>query len=1419
MYKDDLLPGNYNNVKILKKKTARRIRLIRVGGGLYMPEKNLHIDSLELRKQYEKLRESAAKDSLTGLLNRGTAEKYIKRHIMTMKPGEACAMLIVDLDNFKQVNDKLGHRMGDEVLKQTGKILSGIFRATDIIGRLGGDEFVIFLRGNITDMLLLKKGGSICENVQIYMDDESGILVTASVGICMSKNPERNFDNMYHIADEALYDSKRNGKNRFCIKMDNSEYVFEEPLTPLTKAVKLTKIMEYVDSGVILLDCNNPEKSLYVSPNMKKMVGADSKYASSLVIKGLIHRDDHLIFDRMVKKANEGEELNQSLRIRNNNGKFVWCRVRMTKIEYDTDSNALMMAVTDISELKESEQSLKEDNERLRSAVEQSGRTIWEVNISSEKIIIYDYKSGDDNKEKHWIDFPEGLLENGYVHSDSTVALRTFANDLYNGKASGYGNFLVMYIRSGNYGWATFSYRTVFDANGKAVRAVGTIERLGDGEQSSQPRIDNSQMIPKALLSYMVVNLKIDLTKSRVDEAWVEGKNLKGATGWKTYEDILERARDNIFNKEDLEGFYSIFSRDALLKAYEKHELWKVKEYRRISVSGEVMRVMFVGKLSRDKVTGDIIMYVFLRNIDKKYQWELKLNKTASRDKRTGIYDRDAVKAMTEYHMKKDKPFGVALIHIAGLSRMFFNDQEMLNDYRFYMATAFRVALEPTCIIGQFDKENIIAFFPDVVSEEHMHTTLQEAFRCIRKILLDTMEMDELRFLAGAVFEQKAESEYESLLNVAIRLCDRWWNAAGDKVAFPEKSEDWRWRELKKVSESDRMCTLLNESNRPLRENEKDIIIKCITAMLMSDTLEYSMQIVLESLGEFYKADRTYVLRLVENGSIVNMPCEWTAAEKHSIRDVLSGQPVKRLPLLQRCMDEKAPIFLSRKVPADVLGQSPWHFTILPMSEGGHVTSFICVENAKKNHTEIALVSSLLPYILRERQRYHKAPRFSASFRKQPLGVYEDLPNLKAYLSVIHGYNSERYISMGAVCVDIPNFAGLNSSYGFEYGTKLLWYIANTLENIFGSNNLFRTWDSEFTVLCGDVIQPIFAERCKRLRKALDSRYRGKIRAGYTWSSGVFSGKELVEEAKELMQANLDAGKTNNMYKAMQKIARMEVADAMIADRNFVVFVQPKINMHTGELLGGEALVRGVTEKGSLVPPMQFIEEFEASGDIRALDLFVLDKTMSLISKWKEQGMEPPPISVNFSRVTLFDPTVVASVLAIQSRYPEVDPSYVEIEITETSGNISPDTLRERLEMFSQFGVKFAMDDFGSQYSNLSIFVNVKFDTVKLDRSLVADIVANNMSREMVRNILKLCETHDMKCVAEGVETKEQIELLKEIGCVCAQGYYYDRPIPADEFRVKYLRTNESTLKDKVVAAKAKAESNSNKEKKEKGEA
>ena len=231
----------------------------------------------------------------------------------------------------------------------------------------------------------------------------------------------------------------------------------------------------------------------------------------------------------------------------------------------------------------------------------------------------------------------------------------------------------------------------------------------------------------------------------------------------------------------------------------------------------------------------------------------------------------------------------------------------------------------------------------------------------------------------------------------------------------------------------------------------------------------------------------------------------------------------------------------------------------------------------------------------------------------------------------------------------------------------------------------------------------------------------------------------------------------------------------------FVVFYQPKVGLADNSLCGCEALTRWI-RNGCIVPPVEFIPVLEHEGSICRLDFYVFDRVCADIKRWINMGIVPVRVSTNFSKLHLHDVDFADKIIEIINKHG-VDPSYVEVELTESSGYEDYEALAEFVRKMKKFGVSTSIDDFGTGYSSLNLLKDLDVDIIKLDKSFLDNLGDKKKSDEVViRNIVNMVNELDMKVVAEGVETNIQADLLEDFQCSMAQGYLFDKPLPCSEF-------------------------------------
>lgn len=240
-----------------------------------------------------------------------------------------------------------------------------------------------------------------------------------------------------------------------------------------------------------------------------------------------------------------------------------------------------------------------------------------------------------------------------------------------------------------------------------------------------------------------------------------------------------------------------------------------------------------------------------------------------------------------------------------------------------------------------------------------------------------------------------------------------------------------------------------------------------------------------------------------------------------------------------------------------------------------------------------------------------------------------------------------------------------------------------------------------------------------------------------------------------------------------------------IAQGNFLMHFQPQVDIRSGAIVGAEALVRKTDETGKLIPPDRFIPMYEAQGLMMHVDMFVLETVLKMLANW--QGENKPLISVNFSRSTLLLPDFTNNLTGMFRHYG-VPCDAVILEVTERATHFTVTSLQNLIPSIRAQGFKISLDDFGTEYSNLSMLALVGLDEVKLDRSLINNICTDERSRIVVESIIAMCNRlGNMTVVAEGIETEEQRQLLESFGCAHGQGWLFYRPMPQNEFIEKML--------------------------------
>ncbi|MFA6947996.1 MAG: EAL domain-containing protein, partial [Eubacteriales bacterium] len=431
--------------------------------------------------------------------------------------------------------------------------------------------------------------------------------------------------------------------------------------------------------------------------------------------------------------------------------------------------------------------------------------------------------------------------------------------------------------------------------------------------------------------------------------------------------------------------------------------------------------------------------------------------------------------------------------------------------------------------------------------------------------------------------------------------------------------------------------------------------------------------------------------------------------------------------------------------------------------------------------------------------------QISAYERMQHMSEHDNLTGLhnraKMFANTRAMLDSHPDTRFAVIRIDIDHFALFNSSFGEHEGDCLLCYLAEIIAQN-AENYEIRTYGrmmADIFCLC----VPYDGDDNK-LQRSIDmiQKKLSAYRRDYLLkiSAGVCIADDITLSVEELyLRASMGANRCKNQYevnlafydaqqgrRAAEEIVIASEMQNALDTRQFVVYIQPKFELASNSCCGGEALVRWLHPTKGLIPPGDFIPVYESNGFIAKLDYYVWDVTCALLRRWLDRRLKPSPISVNISRVSLYNPQLVRMITDLVKKY-ELSPSLLRLEITESAYMSNPELMEETLRRLRAAGFTLLIDDFGSGYSSLNTLKNIEVDILKIDMKFL-EVSENGERGEIIlASVIRMAHWLGMTVVTEGVETNRQRDFLEGIGCDIAQGYFYSKPIPAIDYEKLYV--------------------------------
>ncbi len=381
--------------------------------------------------------------------------------------------------------------------------------------------------------------------------------------------------------------------------------------------------------------------------------------------------------------------------------------------------------------------------------------------------------------------------------------------------------------------------------------------------------------------------------------------------------------------------------------------------------------------------------------------------------------------------------------------------------------------------------------------------------------------------------------------------------------------------------------------------------------------------------------------------------------------------------------------------------------------------------------------------------------------------------------------------------IDIDKFKYINDLFGYEVGNEILRNLTKIIKrNIFEEEMFARISADNFIIIMKYIEEEDITKRLKTIFEELDL-FNNNQEEKYklVLSCGIYF---ILPEDRDINsiidRANIPHKMAKGGHKSSyafydnkihdQEIKEKEMENTMFSsleNKEFIIYLQPKIELNTGEIQGSEALVRWKRPDKGLIPPNEFIPFFERNGFVINLDLYVLEEVCIYLRKWIDAGINPVTVSVNVSRIHLYCNNFIETYKNIIDKY-NIPAKYIELELTESIIFDNFDILIDIMNNLKKIGFLISMDDFGSGYSSLNMLKEIPMDILKLDQKFIMETYNSKRSKIIVTKVIEMAKELGMKVISEGVETEEQFKLLKEVKCDMAQGYLFGKPMPIEEF-------------------------------------
>lgn len=1036
--------------------------------------------------------------------------------------------------------------------------------------------------------------------------------------------------------------------------------------------------------------------------------------------------------------------------------------------EYQGPELVLNGFITDLTEVLALQEQIARKEQLYRTALRQTNVSVWEFDAQTHSIHMTENAQMRHAYSGIVENVPESLIADGHIHPSCQEEFRSLYRRLRQGEERVQADILTRTPDREGWWWERITYTTLFDRNGKPVRAVGVgedITRQKEAELKYQKELEMRQAFSEGLL----VSARINLTKNRVDMLIERDDPEAPPAEGISLEALLDMEAAVTANPNDRKRCRSTFSRGSLLLLFEKGKKSVSIEYRRKEPDGRLIWVNTTVRLAKDATSGDIYAYAGIRDIDTQKMLELALLQRAEKDPLTDTYRKETAGQMMQEALmlaRREKRVPALLIfeveHFSLLiSRSgYAAAEQVLRELSELLHTRFG----KDQIVGRFYGDELVLFLTSAPDRVRLCALAQEICRTMERSEELTAAEGAVRLLVGAAYAEKHTESFEALYRQAMSALEavRQTDPDGCVAVYAGGQRDLEAWGPAAGQETDR--------ENVGSDDARDILLRCALVLASDWKFSKAAEPVLKDIADYYSAQRAWLFLEPESFRPAAF-WEWKRDGVPSRQDLAE--------LAKRKQPSGAEAF---RAAAQEPGEE--NAFLLPLEEDNKILGFLGVDVPARNRERRTLLETVRQLLAKEAgNRRFKQKQEYLKYHDEMTGLL-NRDSFQEFSSLLR---EESLISLGVVSVDINGLKRLNNRYGVAFGDSVVRSTAVNLEDAFAGGKIYRFAGDEFLVLCENLTQENFLKRNAGFVERMEGVYPSCISTGSIWADQDINLEDMISHADERMLVakqeyyrNLDT-----LTKGYDPLLLRELQED-IQKGCYHMFLQPKAQIGTGKITGAEALVRYRNPGGAIIGPDKFVPGLEREGLIRYIDLFIFEEVCRALRDWEDRGLPLITVSLNFSRATLLEEKLIETMEKIRRRY-QVEASLLEIEITESSGVLEQDVLARIGSQIRQQGYRLSLDDFGAKFSNIATLSVMELNVLKLDKSLVNDLISNEEMTVIVRNFLITCRELGIESVAEGVETVEQLQILQELECDYAQGYLFNKPIPRQDFERLYL--------------------------------